>query len=481
MDNLFENYFHSKKEFLEYTYRKLMKVCDETSSDDMRILEYLYTLYRRVLFDGRIKPEERSLLDILDKLEEDLMADREKYKADADFILEFLEVSLLSRYYGPDSGKTHHIALGRIYRIKKTWLLHERTERENNGYRTPAEIKAYLDDYIISQEEAKRVVATAVYGHRLRVENLSTPFASNIVLLIGPSGCGKTEIMRKIREITDFPMVFTDVSSLGASQFRGRHKEDVLLSLWEEAGRDKKVAETGIIFMDEFDKLLLPAISERGVNMHDDVQSQLLTMLEGSDVELRYGNRAFTMNTSHILFVLSGAFQGIEECIREEQKRDAKTAGNIGFGGVLEKDMDLDIRKKNITHTVLMDYGMKRELAGRISSIAVLEKLSREQLKSILIDAKDNIPERYAREIKLSSGSDLIFTEDAYDAIVDIAMKEDVGARALHSIIYRGIKECLYHAPSAQCEQIIVNGDTIRGAAGVEYRGLQDPDWNESR
>ena len=247
MDNIFENYFHSKKEFLEYTYRKLMKVCDETSSDDMRILEYLYTLYRRVLFDGRIKPEERSLLDILDKLEEDLMADREKYKADADFILEFLEVSLLSRYYGPDSGKTHHIALGRIYRIKKTWLLHERTERENNAYRTPADIKAYLDDYIISQEEAKRVVATAVYGHRLRVENLSTPFASNIVLLIGPSGCGKTEIMRKIREITDFPMVFTDVSSLGASQFRGRHKEDVLLSLWEEAGRDKKVAETGKI------------------------------------------------------------------------------------------------------------------------------------------------------------------------------------------------------------------------------------------
>ena len=151
-------------------------------------------------------------------------------------------------------------------------------------------------------------------------------------------------------------MVFTDVSSLGASQFRGRHKEDILLELYEAAGKKKADAERGIIFMDEFDKLLLPAISERGVNIHDDVQSQMLTMLEGSEIELKADGMPLLLNTSHMLFVLAGAFQGIEEYIKSDKKKREKMPGNIGFLSPLEKEMDLSFVRDNINHEVLMEY-----------------------------------------------------------------------------------------------------------------------------
>ena len=263
---------------------------------------------------------------------------------------------------------------------------------------------------------------------------------------------------------------YGEVVTMIASQYRGRHKEDILYELYEAAGKDKKLAEKGIIFMDEFDKLLLPAVSEKGINVHDDVQSQLLTMLEGSDVELKNDGQSLVLNTSRILFVLAGAFQGIDEFIKADKMKREKVPGNMGFLSPLSKDMDLELVRDNINHEVLMNYGMKRELAGRICSIAVLETLKLEDMIRILREPKDNLLERYGREIRLSSGAELIFDDSAVTAIAETAMKMPVGARALQSIVGDIMMPVLYRAPGIDnLKKIIINRDVVEGKAVPEY------------
>ena len=269
----------------EYILSRLMLVSDDIKNADVDALGYLEMLFFRVRDDKRIPAETRSLLNILDKLEDDLDYSVEIFGDRASYILDFLEADTLKAAVEKTSNERERIVLGRILRLKNKFFTKERESVKENL--RPREIKDYLDRFVIGQDDAKIAISTAVYGHGKRVRHPGERFAPDVVLLIGPSGCGKTEIMRRIRDITDYPMVFTDVSSLGASQYRGRHKEDILLELYEESGRKKSLAEKGIIFMDEFDKLLLPAVSERGVNVHDDVQSQMLTMLEGSEVEIK--------------------------------------------------------------------------------------------------------------------------------------------------------------------------------------------------
>ncbi len=461
----------------DYIVQRLLAVCGEMQASDVYAISYLEMLYQRVMNDFRIPASQRSLLCILDKLEEDLQYSTEIFGPRAAFILDFLEADTLKQATGKSANEMEHRVLGKILWIRRTYLPQE--EDKSKELLKPAEMKAYLDQFIIGQDEAKRAICTAVYGHAKRVRHPEVKFAPDIVLLIGPSGCGKTEIMRRIREITDDPMVFTDVSNLGASQYRGRHKEDILLDLYGQAGGKKAIAERGIIFMDEFDKLLLPAISERGVNMHDDVQSQLLTMLEGSEVELRDGRQSFLLDTSRILFVLAGAFQGIDEYIRADQIEKKNIAGNIGFTAPLKKEMDLDFVRENINHEILMKYGMKRELAGRLASVTVLERLKREDLIRILTEPKDSLIERYRREIKLSGDAELEFTQEALEEIADMALDTGTGARALHSILAKALRRVLYDAPDSRMHgKIIIDKTAIKD--GVTLAAPSDSGTGES-
>jgi len=473
----------NKSAVSEYILSRLVLVCDEIRVTDVDAIGYLEVLYNRVLEDPRIASTERSLLDVLDKMEEDLMFDCSVFGERATFILNFLEADLLRSAADKTRNDNEKRILGRIQIIRSLFLEENKKDYdEHKGASKPAQIKAYLDEHVIGQEVAKKAISLAVYGHDKRVKHPDIKFASNVVLLIGPSGCGKTEIMRRIQEITDYPMIFTDVSSLGASQYRGRHKEDILISLWEQAGRKKALAENGIIFMDEFDKLLLPAISEKGINMHDDVQSQLLTMLEGSDVELKVNGQNLVLNTSHMLFILAGAFQGIEEYIRNDQKRRKQIAGNIGFLSPLEKEMDLDFVRENISHEVLMAYGMKRELAGRISAIAVLERLQRKDMIRILTEPRESIICRYEKEFQLSCGADLEFTEYALEAIADLALKEPIGARALQPIVRKALRDALFCAPQrSKGGHVIVDREVIlEGKLPIfEEADERTGEWNE--
>lgn len=480
----------STRDITEYIIKRLAIVCEDINQKDAEGVAYLTILYQRVLEDRRVAPKERSLMHILDKLEEDLMYDRRKiegggvfdrgiYGARAEFILDFLEADLLRCALLSCNNETEMIVLGRVRWLKKTFFSEVKEEKKKERL-TPGTIKRYIDQYVIGQEDAKKAVAVAVYRHDKMVKHPVEKFAANVVLLIGPSGCGKTEIMRRIQEITEYPVVCTDVSSLGASQYRGRHKEDLLISLWEKAGRKKAEAEHGIIFMDEFDKVLQPVYSERGVNVHDDVQSQLLTMLEGSDVELKVNSRVFTMNTSHILFILAGAFQGIEECVRESKAKEERQSGFIGFQNPLMSEIDVGFCRNNITHEVLMQYGMKRELAGRISEIAVLNPLKREDMIRILTVPKDNLIDRYAREIRLACGAELIFTEEALEKIADMAIAEETGARALYQIVRRTVRKCLFEAPGAKgISRITITGEVVLGEKSpILCMQKEAGDWN---
>lgn len=483
------------KAVTEYIIKRLAIVCEDINPKDAEGVAYLTILYQRVLEDQRIAPEERSLMHILDKLEEDLMYDRRItvdgktfdkgiFGERAEFVLDFLEADLLRCALLSCNNEAEVKALGRVRWLKKTYFSEEREEKKERL--TPGAIKRYVDQYVIGQEAAKKAVAVAVYRHDKMVKHPVEKFAANVVLLVGPSGCGKTEIIRRIHEITKYPVVCTDVSSLGASQYRGRHKEDLLISLWEKAGRKRSEAERGIIFMDEFDKVLQPVYSERGVNVHDDVQSQLLTMLEGSDVELKVNGRIFTMNTSHILFILAGAFQGIEECIRESKTKEEGQSGFIGFRNPLLSEIDTGFCKDNITHEVLMKYGMKRELAGRISEIAVLNPLKREDMIRILTVPKDNLIDRYAREIRLACGAELIFTEEALEKIADMALAEETGARALYQIVRRTVRKCLFESPGAKgISRITITGEVVSGEKSPvlcmenEAEDWDAGEWNE--
>lgn len=459
MINLFKTVKQGKG-ISRYIRMRLKDVCEEVRPEDSDVVEYLIALYRRVTEDVRLVGEEHDLGQLLDKMEEDLLCSPECFGERACFILQFLKADLLRYSLSTSTNDEALIMLGRVRDLYCKFF----SDDGQDAYDmiTPGELKRHVDQYVIGQEQAKKTLCAAVYRHEKQVRHPEEQFASKVVLLIGPSGCGKTEIMRRIKEITDLPMICTDVSSLGASQYRGRHKEDLLLALWNEAGRKKELAEKGILFMDEFDKILLPAFSERGIDVHDDVQSQLLTMLEGSDVELKVNGKVLTLNTSNMLFVLAGAFQGIEENIRRVKLKNSSQGGLMGFNNPLLEDLDVNYLRDNIDHEVLMDYGMKRELAGRISSIAVLENLKKEDLVRILTVPKDNLIERYRREFQLYGNKELEFTPEALDKIVTLAMEEKTGARALGRLVRQAVRDYLYFAPShKELKKIVITEDEI--------------------
>lgn len=372
--------------------------------------------------------------------------------------LDFLITNLTSCYRSYPKNKDILKYLGMVTRLQKKI---KKEQVSLNDRSKPLEIKKYLDEYIIGQDKAKKTVATAVYNHMKRMRNPDLEFPTDVVLLIGPSGCGKTEIMRRVRDITNLPMVFTDISSLGVSQTKGRHKEDILVSLLDEAKGDKDKAEQGIVFLDEFDKILVPAISSEGEDVHRRVQGQLLTMLEGSDVEIDYRKKKITFNTSRVLFVLAGAFEGIEEFIKSDIEEREDTNIGIGFTAISRKALDLSIVNKNINHKVLTDYGMRKELAGRIEDIAVLEALKKEDYLKILTSVKDNVIDRYKNEVELISGARLVFSDDALEAVVEKAMGIKTGVRSLNSIIRNVMRDILFEAAEKGNEDIIITKDDI--------------------
>ena len=344
----------------------------------------------------------------------------------------------------------------------------------------PHKIKASLDEYVVGQEHAKKVISVAVYNHYKRV---ATGTMDNIeieksnMLMIGPTGSGKTYLVRTLARLLDVPLAIADATSLTEAGYIGDDIESVVSKLLAAADNDVEKAERGIIFIDEIDKIA----KKKNTNSRDvsgeSVQQGMLKLLEGAEVEVPVGANSknamvplATVNTRNILFICGGAFPDLEDIIKE---RLTKTA-SIGFNSELRDKYDKD---KNILSKVTVEdirkFGMIPEFIGRLPIIYTLEGLTKEMLVKILKEPKNAILKQYQKLLELDEVK-LEFTEGSLEAIADKAMERDTGARALRSIIEDFMLDIMYEIPKDDnIGRVTITKEYIQGTGGpvIDIRG----------
>lgn len=353
-------------------------------------------------------------------------------------------------------------------------LFAKQNDGKKSGKKTsllkPQEIKTFLDAYVIGQEEVKKTLAVAVYNHYKRIKSSlkSVEIQKSNILLVGPTGSGKTYMVRSLAKMLDVPFVVADATSITQAGYIGADAEDMLVQLIAAANGDIKKAETGIIYIDEIDKLSRNRRQAGHADPSSDgAQQALLKIIEGETVQLsdrKTGGETQTMNTSNILFICGGAFDGIEDIIQARLHKNDR--GQIGFNSVTKKDEEQDKEKllQDVQMEDLMKYGMMPEFIGRLPVVAVLNKLSRADLKRILVEPKNALTKQYQGLLRMD-GVKLSFTDEAITAIADAAMQRKTGARGLRSILEHSMKPIMYTLPShPEIAECIITKDVITNA-----------------
>lgn len=338
---------------------------------------------------------------------------------------------------------------------------------------TPSEIKKHLDHFIIGQEDAKIAIATGVYNHYKKIkykfsekeENCINLEKTNIMLL-GPTGCGKTKMIKLISKLLNVPFSIADATSITESGYAGNDVESMLLPLLSSKDIHNKSferAELGIVYIDEIDKIRR---SSNNISISKDVSGQgvqhsLLKMIEGTNVILptEDGRKHpddvhTTINTENILFIVGGAFDGIEKIV---EKR--KSVSMIGFSS-MQKEQKTFSHWESINEQDVIDFGMMKEFVGRFGNIAKFRKLSVEDLKRIAVEPYDSVVRQFKKLFSLHD-IDLEFTECAIEAIAKKSEKMNIGARALRHIIEKILTKSMFTAPDGNIEKIIITGQTI--------------------
>ncbi|MEF9945626.1 MAG: ATP-dependent Clp protease ATP-binding subunit ClpX [Lachnospiraceae bacterium] len=320
----------------------------------------------------------------------------------------------------------------------------------------PEEIKAFLDEYVIGQEDAKKVLSVAVYNHYKRItaeKDLGVEIQKSNVLMLGPTGCGKTMLAQTLAKILNVPFAIADATALTEAGYVGEDVENILLKLIQAADGDIERAEYGIIYIDEIDKITRksenPSIT-RDVS-GEGVQQALLKIIEGTVASVPpQGGRKhphqelLQIDTTNILFICGGAFESIDKIV--ETRLDKKS---IGFNAEisLHHEEDMDRLLKAVLPQDLIKFGLIPELVGRVPVMVSLELLDREALIRILTEPKSAIVKQYQRLMELD-GVDLEFDQDALEAIADMSVERKTGARGLRAIMENIMMDTMYRVPS---------------------------------
>ena len=360
------------------------------------------------------------------------------------------------------------------------------TLNELNNIPSPKEIKQVLDDYVIGQEEAKKTLSVAVYNHYKRIAHEENANKEDVeiqksnILLLGPTGCGKTLLAKTLAKILNVPFAIADATTLTEAGYVGEDVENILLKLIQAADGDIPKAEKGIIYIDEIDKITRksenPSIT-RDVS-GEGVQQALLKIIEGTIASVppqggrKHPNQELLqINTENILIICGGAFEGLENIIKDRTGKKS-----IGFGSKIESQKEISKYEifQELLPQDLLKFGLIPEFIGRLPIVATLRDLDKEALIKILIEPKNSLVKKKKKLFEID-GVELIFEQEALEAIVEKAIERKTGARGLRSIIEEIMRDIMFEIPSnPNIEKCIITKATVLDNAGPKIEEGQN-------